>query len=67
MASYTVRSAMAALQEKVALIRPSDLAVDLLPMFESRLFIESWLEGFHANFATFARFYLSTGDLQKQV
>lgn len=64
---YTVRTAMAALQEKVSAIRPADLALDLLPMFESRLFIESWLEGFHANFTEFAKFYLSDSGLEKQV
>lgn len=39
-------------------IRPADLAADLLPMFESRVFVEAWLEGFHTNFAEFAKFYL---------
>ena len=48
--SYTVQSALLALSRKVATIRTADLAVDLLPMFESRTFIEAWLEHFHANF-----------------
>jgi hypothetical protein len=55
---YTVQTAFAALREKVASIRPSDLAADLLPMFESRSFIEAWLDSFHANFTEFLRFYL---------
>ena len=55
---YHVRSAMLALGEKVNGIRAADLAVDLLPMFESRLFIESWLEHFHANFERYSRAYL---------
>jgi hypothetical protein len=46
---YTVRSAILALKNKIASISVADLAVDLLPMFESRTFIESWLENFHAN------------------
>lgn len=46
---YTVSSAMLALKSKIANISVADLAVDLLPMFESRTFIESWLESFHAN------------------
>jgi predicted nucleotidyltransferase component of viral defense system len=46
---YTVSSATLALKNKIASISVSDLAVDLLPMFESRVFIESWLENFHAN------------------
>ena len=55
---YSVQMAMAALHGKVAGIRPEDLAVDLLPMFESRVFIEAWLESFHANFAKYAKFYV---------
>jgi len=54
---YTIQTAIAALREKVTNIRPADLAADLLPMFESRVFIEAWLEGFQANFAEFAKFY----------
>ena len=55
---YSVRSAMMLLSEKVAGIRQSDLAIDLLPMFESRAFIESWLAHFHANFTRYAKDYL---------
>jgi predicted nucleotidyltransferase component of viral defense system len=58
--AYTLRSAMLALQEKANGIRVSDLAVDLLPMFESRSFIESWLESFHANFERYAGDYLQS-------
>jgi len=47
---YTIESAMLALQEKVARIKARDLAIDLLPMFESRQYIEAWLEAFHENF-----------------
>jgi hypothetical protein len=57
---YTVQQAIAALHAKVTGIRPADLAADLLPMFESPLFIEAWLEGFHANFAEFAKPYLAS-------
>ncbi len=55
---YTVRSAMLALQKRVEHIRRGDLAIDLLPMFASRSFIEAWLDAFHENFREFARFYL---------
>jgi hypothetical protein len=55
---YTTRSAMLALQEKIAQIKPRDLAIDLLPMFESRSFIEAWLEAFHANFQALSQAYL---------
>ena len=58
--AYTVHSAMSALQEKVKGIRVSDLAVDLLPMFESRSYIEAWLESFHANFERYADNYLQS-------
>jgi predicted nucleotidyltransferase component of viral defense system len=56
--AYTVHSVMSALQEKIQGIRVADLAVDLLPMFESRSFVESWLESFHANFERYAENYL---------
>jgi len=58
--AYTVHSAMLALQEKIQGIRVSDLAVDLLPMFESRSYIESWLDNFHANFERYAKNYLQS-------
>jgi predicted nucleotidyltransferase component of viral defense system len=55
---YTIESAMLALQEKVARINPQDLATDLLPMFESRQYIEAWLDAFHENFQVFLKGYL---------
>jgi len=55
---YTTRSAMQALQEKITGIKVHDLAVDLLPMFESRAFIEAWLEVFHQTFERLAVGYL---------
>jgi predicted nucleotidyltransferase component of viral defense system len=55
---YTVETAMLALQEKVARIKPRDLAVDLLPMFESRQYIQAWLEAFDENFQIFVKGYL---------
>ena len=54
---YTVSSAMQALQIKINQIKVSDLAIDLLPLFESRTFIETWLESFHANFERFMKDY----------
>ena len=56
---YTIDSAMLALQEKIADIKTRDLAIDLLPMFESRPFIEAWLEAFHENFQEFVNGYLA--------
>jgi predicted nucleotidyltransferase component of viral defense system len=56
--TYTTSTAVQSLREKVAGIRVEDLAVDLLPMFESRAFIESWLEHFHANFERYSAVYL---------
>ena len=55
---YTAQSAMLALKAKVASISAADLSVDLLPMFESRTFIESWVEQFHASFERYAAGYL---------
>jgi hypothetical protein len=37
------------------------LAVDLLPMFESRPFIEAWLDSFHENFQVLLRGYVVEG------
>ena len=56
--SYTTRSALLALQEKIAQIKKQDLAVDLLPMFESRAFIDAWLDAFHETFQRLALGYL---------
>jgi predicted nucleotidyltransferase component of viral defense system len=55
--SYTVQSAMQALSEKLADLRVSDLAEDLLPLFEQRSFIEAWLEGFKENFIEYKKYY----------
>jgi len=55
---YTVSSAMLALKTKIAGISSSDLGVDLLPMFESRAFIEAWVENFHTNFERYSTNYL---------
>lgn len=56
---YTMKSAMLALKDKIAGISSSDLAVDLLPMFESGVFIESWLENFRVNFERYASNYIN--------
>jgi hypothetical protein len=55
---YTVETAMLALEEKIAHIKTRDLAIDLLPMFESRQFIETSLKAFHDNFQAFVKGYL---------
>ena len=56
--SYTVRSAMELLGEKIAKMKISDLAEDLLPLFERRSFIKAWLEGFQENFREYVKIYL---------
>ncbi len=58
---YTPQSALGELQEKIQHVRKEDLAVDLLPLFESRAFIEAWLNGFHENFEDAVGFYLRNG------
>jgi hypothetical protein len=55
---YTSRSAMQALQVKIAQIKKQDLAVDLLPMFEVRTFIDDWLDAFHEIFLRLVAGYL---------
>ena len=59
--SYTVHSAMELLGEKIAEMKLSDLAEDLLPLFEQRSFIEAWLEGFKENFLEYVKNYLAKG------
>jgi hypothetical protein len=56
--AYATTSAMEALKEKVAQLTPTELAVDLLPLFERRSFIDAWLQAFHENFERFVRYYL---------
>jgi len=56
--SYSVQSAMLALQEKVGKIKQRDLKIDLLPLFEQRTFIEVWISSFHANFEEFLQYYI---------
>ena len=46
------------LKEKIQNIRKEDLAVDLMPLFETRTFIEAWLNGFHENFDDMVAAYL---------
>jgi predicted nucleotidyltransferase component of viral defense system len=55
---YDVKSAMLALQDKIEQIKPKDLSIDLLPLFEQRTFIEAWIDSFHENFNRFVRYYL---------
>ena len=54
---YTVQSAMELLGEKITEMKLSDLAEDLLPLFEQRSFIEAWLEGFQENFREYVKNY----------
>lgn len=58
---YTVQSAMDLLGEKITKMKISDLAEDLLPLFEQRSFIEAWLEGFKENFLEYEKNYLVKG------
>ncbi|NMC16083.1 MAG: nucleotidyl transferase AbiEii/AbiGii toxin family protein [Chloroflexi bacterium] len=55
--SYTVQSAMELLGEKIAEMKISDLAEDLLPLFEQRSFIEAWLESYKENFRQYVKNY----------
>lgn len=55
---YTIQSAFQELQGKISSIKNADLAVDLLPMFESQPYINAWLASFHQNFERYARNYI---------
>ncbi len=55
--SYTVESAMNLLDDRVHALSAGDLAVDLLPLFEQRTFIEAWLESFHDNYRAYRKNY----------
>ena len=59
---YTAKTAMQVLREKVELIKPADLATDLMPLFEQRTFIERWVEAFHDNFYEWVEYYLVPGE-----
>jgi predicted nucleotidyltransferase component of viral defense system len=56
--SYTLQSALQMLQREISNLQISDLAEDLLPLFEQRSFIEGWLEGFEENFNEYLKCYL---------
>ncbi len=55
---YSLQSAFQGLGEMVSRLRPADLAIDLLPLFEQRSFIESWLENFKDNYWEYVKTYL---------
>jgi hypothetical protein len=48
---------MELLAEKIAEMKVTNLAEDLLPLFEQRSFIEAWLEGFQENFKEYVKNY----------
>jgi predicted nucleotidyltransferase component of viral defense system len=54
---YTIESALELLGEKIDELKISDLAEDLLPLFEQRSFIEAWLAGFKENFWEYVKNY----------
>lgn len=54
---YTINSAFQALGVIISQIKTHDLAIDLLPLFESRPFIEAWLDAFHETFQRLATEY----------
>ena len=57
--AYTTQSAMLALQEKIVKIRQRDLEVDLVHLFEQRVFIDAWISSFHSNFEDFLQYSLN--------
>jgi predicted nucleotidyltransferase component of viral defense system len=55
---YTIKTAMIALNSKVESIKGRDLAADLVPLFESAVFVQVWVESFHSNFTEYLKAYL---------
>jgi predicted nucleotidyltransferase component of viral defense system len=55
---YTTQTAMLALRDKVEGIKGKDLSADLMPLFESAVFVQAWIEAFHANFMEYLQNYL---------
>jgi predicted nucleotidyltransferase component of viral defense system len=55
---YSTRSAFQALKEKVENIKPKQLAGDLNPLFESRIYIDAWIKSFHITFLDHLDYYL---------
>lgn len=55
---YTSRSAMEEIKKKVSTIKADDLAVDILPLFESHQYVTSWLDAFHSNFDRYVAGYM---------
>ena len=49
---------MLELEKKVAGIKAEDLATDLLPLFESMVFVDTWINASLTNFADYAKYYL---------
>lgn len=54
---YTLQVAFEALVRRAAQIESRDLALDLLPLFEQRTYIENWITAFQANFQEYAKYY----------
>jgi predicted nucleotidyltransferase component of viral defense system len=55
---YTSSSAFQALKEKIENITPKQLADDLNPLFQSRVYIDSWINTFHEKSLEYLDFYL---------
>jgi predicted nucleotidyltransferase component of viral defense system len=55
---YTITTALLALNSKIESIKGSDLAADLVPLFESPVFVQAWVESFHSNFTDYLKAYL---------
>lgn len=58
---YSTQSALEIIAEKIADMKISALAEDLIPLFEQRSFIDAWLEGFKENFFTYLQYYKQQG------
>ena len=48
---------MLELEKKVAGIKAEDLATDLLPLFESMVFVDAWINASHTNFDEYTKYF----------
>lgn len=54
---YTIQAAFETLSIRAAQIESRDLALDLLPLFEQRTYIENWITAFQPNFQEYVKYY----------
>jgi predicted nucleotidyltransferase component of viral defense system len=56
--SYTTKTAMLAIRDIVEGIKKRELSGDLMPLFESAVFVRAWTEAFQTNFLEYYSHYI---------